>query len=164
MPYAPVLLSILHASAALVLLGAAASRLARPASVGAARIADVAAAVLAGAVMPLTDAHGWWIDMPVRWMLPLLVLLAAALAVFGSRGTIGRPACLGMASFFMVLGLASFRNGGPLAPFLAGKSILFGFGLALLPWHGGVQLRMALLVLLLAGGAVLGLLEDIPIG
>jgi hypothetical protein len=163
MPSTLLLLESLHLGMAALLLGGVTASLARPDATRLRRLIDIAAALLAATAMPFTGDAGWWIDMPGRKMVPAIAVLALGLAVLGSRSLPGRLATLALAGFFGFLGLASLRNGTPLAGFMAAKSILFGLTLALLPWEGAVRTRMVLLVLLLLAGAMLGVHKDIPV-
>lgn len=156
------LLQSLHLGMAVLLFVGAAARLATPESARLQRLIDLAIALVAATAMPLTGEAGWWIDMPWRKMVPALAILSLGMAVFGSRGLPGRTATLALAGFFGFLGIASLRNGTPLAGFMAAKSILFGIALALLPWERAVHARMAMLILLLLAGAALGVHKDIP--
>lgn len=162
MPTDTALLALLHVGLTLVLAGLAIARLVRPGSPGAARGLEGAAALLAAAALPLAAAGGWWIDMPSSRMVPLVGALALGMGAFGTGRLVGRLAALALAAFFVTLGLASLRNGGPLEGFIAAKTILLGLVPALLCWRGAIRLRMIGLLLLLAGGAVLGVLRDIP--
>ena len=160
---APILLESVHLGMAVLLLGGAVARVARPAAPRLQRLMDLSAAVLAVTALPLSGDAGWWIDMPGRKMVPAIALLGLGLAVGGSRRLPGRLATLALAGFFAVLGIASLRNGTPLTGFMAAKSIVFGLALALLPWEGAVRARLLLLILLLLLGSALGLHKDIPI-
>ena len=152
----------LHLGAAAALLVLALLRLARPEAPRAARAGDSAAALLAASVLPLAGAGGWWADMSVSQMVPLVATLALALAAFGAHRAPGRLAALALAAFFATLGLVSLRHGGPLPAVLSGKAALLGLMLALLPMPGAVRLRMALLIALLVAAAALALLGAIP--
>lgn len=153
----------LHIGATILAAGCALSGLLRPAHGSARRGLEVAVALLAAAALPLASAGGWWIDMPDRWMVPILLGLSSALALFGARAPLGRLPALVLAAFFLTLGAASLRNGGPLMGFLALKTILLGLVLALLPLEKAVRLRMLLLLAALAVAAILGVHRDIPI-
>jgi hypothetical protein len=152
----------LHLGAAAALLVLALLRLARPEAPRAARACDSAAALLAASVLPLAGAGGWWADMSVSKMVPLITALALALAAFGAHRAQGRLAALALAAFFVTLGLVSLRHGGPLPGVLSGKAVLLGLMLALLPLPGAVRLRMLLLIVLLAAVTGLALLGTIP--
>ncbi len=162
MPSVVLLLQLIHVGAVLALLASAATALARPGTPGPARTIDIAAAVLAAFVMPLTGEAGWWIDMPTGRMVPALGILALGPAALGSRSLVGRPTTFALAAFFAVLGAASLRNGGPLGGFMAAKAIVLGLVLALLPWKGAARPRLALMILLLVAGAGLGVHKDLP--
>lgn len=162
MPTHTALLAALHVGLTLALTGLALGRLVWPGNRAAARGLEAALALLAAAALPLAAAGGWWIDMPSKRMVPMIGALALGMGALGTERLVGRLAALALAAFFAVLGLASLRNGGPLPGFLAVKAVLFGLLPALLCWQRGVRPRMVVLLLLLAGGAALGLLEDIP--
>lgn len=162
MPTLAALLAALHVGLTLALTGLALGRLMWPGNSAAARGLEAALALLAATALPLAAAGGWWIDMPFRKMVPMVGALALGMGALGTERLVGRLAALALAAFFAVLGLASLRNGGPLPGFLAVKAVLFGLLPALLCWQGGVRPRMVGLLLLLAGGAAIGLLEDIP--
>jgi hypothetical protein len=156
------LLAWLHVGLTLALTGLAVARMVRPGSPGAARGLEVATALLTAAALPLASAGGWWIDMPSSKMVPLVAALALGVGIFGTTRLFGRLAALALAAFFLTLGLASLRNGGPFTGFLGVKAILLGLLLALLVLRPALRLRMLAIALLLAGGAVLGLLGDVP--
>jgi hypothetical protein len=158
----PPVLQFLHLGMAVLLLVGATGLIARPATDKLPSLIDLAAALLAATAMPLTGEAGWWIDMPGRKMVPAIAILAVGLGLFGSRHLVGRLAALALAGFFSFLGFASLHNGTPLAGFMAVKSILFGVVFLLLSWEGAVRIRMALLILLLLAGTVLGVHRDIP--
>jgi hypothetical protein len=153
----------LHIGATLAAAGLATACLVKPQSARPARGLEGAIALLAAAALPLAAEGVWWIDMPSRWMVPGVALLALALAAAGAQRAVGRLAALTLAAFFVVLGAASLRNGGPFVGFMAGKAILFGLLMALLPLAGAPRLRMTLLLALLCAGASLGLHRDIPL-
>jgi hypothetical protein len=157
------LLGWLHLGGTAALILFAGARLAQPERDSAGRGVAIAAALLAGAALPLASAKGWWLDMPDRIMVPLVGGLALLLGLAGVRRHTGRLAALALAAFFLTLGLASVRNGGPLAGFMAGKAMLFGLVLALLPWEAAVRPRMALLLLAVLATAALGVHRDIPV-
>lgn len=158
----------LHILASGAVFGLAVARLARPADGRGARALDMAVALLAAAALPLASEGGWWIDMPAQSMVPAIAVLAFALAAFGTHRRMGRLAALALAAFFLTLGMASLRNGGPVAGFLAAKAILFGLMLLCLPpalrgAAGAVRWRTALLVVLLATATGLGVHKDLPL-
>jgi hypothetical protein len=162
MPPALAPLPWLHVGAATAAAGFALACLLRPTKGSLHRGLDVAVALVAALALPLASAGGWWVDMPTDKMVPIVIALSGALALFGARNSLGRMPTLALAAFFLTLGMASLRNGGPLMGFLAVKSMLLGLMLALLPLKGAVRPRMALLLVALAAAAVLGAHRDIP--
>jgi hypothetical protein len=153
----------LHIGAAVAIAGIAVACLVRPAQSGPRRGLDMAMALLAAATLPLASAGGWWVNMPADKMVPIVMGLALALALFGARSPVGRHATVMLAAFFLTLGVTSLRNGGPLLGFLALKTMLLGLGLGLLLLATGVRPRMTLLLSALAVASVLGAHRDIPI-
>jgi hypothetical protein len=153
----------LHLAATLLWAGCAIARLVRPDAQAPPRWQAIAVAAFAASAMPLASMGGWWIDMPAGKMLPALAALSLALALAGTRRLAGRWAALALAGFYLALGIASLRNGGPLAGFMAAKAMVAGVAIGLVVPEGAVRPRAAFIILLLAAGAALGLHGDIPL-
>lgn len=157
MPTVPALLICLHIGAGFAALGFAVVRSARPDAAWPVHGLRTAVALLAAASLPLASEAGWWVDMPGRKMVPIIATFALGLAALGTERQTGRLCALVLAAFFLTLGLASLRNGAPLAGLTAGKSILLGLLLGLLPWSGAGRLWIGVVIAVLAAGAGLGL-------
>jgi len=164
MPPAVTALIWLHVGAALVWACCALVLILVPDRAAVARVGDACAALFAAAAMPFTGQGGWWVDMPADYMVPAVAGLALLLGTLGSQRLLGRLAALALAGFFLTLGLASVRNGGPLAIPVAAKAMLFGLSLALLPWRAAARARALLLLILLMAGAMIGIHREIPFG
>lgn len=162
MPTVLVSLIWLHVGAALAALGFAVAHGLKPSASWPVRGVQAAVALLAAAFLPLASEAAWWVDMPGRKMVPIIATLALGLASLGTERVAGRLCTLVLAAFFLTLGAASLRNGAPLAGVMAGKSILLGLLLGLLPWSGAVRWRMGLMILALAAGTGLGASPDMP--
>jgi hypothetical protein len=153
----------LHLAAALLWAGCAIAHLVHPEAQMPRRWEAIAVAAFAAFAMPLAGKGGWWIDMPAGKMVPAVAGLSLALALAGTRGLAGRLAALALAGFYLTLGIASLRNGGPLAGFLAAKALVAGAAIGLLVPQRAVRARAALIILLLGAGAALGVHGDIPL-
>ncbi len=153
----------LHLAAALLWVGCAAAQLVDARAQRPRRWEAIGVAALAASALPLAGRGGWWIDMPAGKMVPVLAGLSLLLALAGTQRLAGRWAALALAGFYLTLGIASLRNGGPLAAFLAAKALAAGAAIGLAVPASAVRARAAAIILLLGAGAVLGVHGDFPL-
>lgn len=153
----------LHLAAALLWAGCAVAQLVAAKAELPRRLEAIAVAAFAASALPLAGRGGWWIDMPAGKMVPAIAGLSLLLALAGTRHLAGRWAALALAGFYLTLGIASLRNGGPLAGFLAAKALVAGAAMAVALPNRGVRALAAIRILLLGTGAALGAHGAIPL-